>query len=39
MTMYVDGERVTGLTFHVQPWFWREPELYQRLLAVDDEAH
>lgn len=33
MTMFVDGERVTGPGFHVKPWFWRDPELYERLKA------
>ncbi len=30
-TMCIDGERVEGGSFHVRPWFRREPELYKRL--------
>lgn len=33
MTMFIDGELVTGPAFHVKPWFWRDPELYERLKA------
>lgn len=29
--MYIDGERVEGAAFHVKPWFFRNPELYQQL--------
>lgn len=33
MTMFVDGELVTGAGFDAKPWFWRAPELYELLKA------
>ncbi len=35
MTMFVDGERLTGPGFHVKPWFWRDPALYEALKAAE----
>ena len=36
-TMYVDGELVSEAVFNIQPWFWRNQELYRELGGGDDD--